>query len=315
MGKKHHLFLAVFTIILSFLLFYSKAQATYLQAYAVGGSQLATDQNVLDIDYGYVEGGDDYVAHAIDENSSGDYADVISSITGSGVELKVLSYGLGNEHYASGDSLLRDNFTLTTMTGEKNAILDAAMNFNLTGTISDFDTAIDSSSNLHIFMVAKQNGSLVDMKTIDYDINYDAGTNSFTYGNSADWSDLFLIYPSISGSTFSFNTALNLYLDDIQADSEVYIELRLSADAKGAIADFSNTFSTDQSNPFEIMNNPSGNSYLLDTGSDEGYNLFGILDETTIGGNGPPAVPEPSTMILLGTGLLVLTGTRKRYKK
>ena len=311
MITRSRIVLAVISLFVGLLVCSSEAQAlpVYMQATATGGGNLALNAN--DWTDGWAGDYDAEATHPIPVSPYQDQGYAKVSLTGAGVELKSRSYA--PDVYAKSMAILRDNFTLDTKSGTEKAVLNAVLNFELTGTIQVLN-AQDSDATLWADLMARQGGSsgpVLDYKLIRYDVYWD-GLN-YVGSNDTTWSHLFPVYPTITGPgpTYTFNVPLSLNLDAMEADDLIYVNLMISSNATGAIVDFSNTFTTDTHNPFEITSNPSGNSYMLDTGyGDENVKLFGS------GLDGEEVIPEPATILLLSAGLVSMAGIiRRKLKK
>ena len=309
MITRSRIVLAVISLFVGLLVCSSEAQAffVYMQANATGGGNLALNDN--DVTDGWAG---DYDAEATHTSPVSPYQDqgyAKASLTVAGVELKSRSYA--PDVYANSRAQLHDNFTLDTMSGTEGAVL----NFGLTGTIQILN-AQDSDATLWADLMARQGGSsgpVLDYKLIRYDVAWDG--LEYVGSNDTTWNYLFPVNPTITGPTtgptYTFDVPLSLDLDAMEADHLIFVSLSISSNASGAIVDLSNTFQTDTSNPFEITSNPSGNSYMLETGyGDENVKLFGsTLD-------GEEVIPEPGTILLLGAGLVSIAGiTRRKLKQ
>ena len=306
MITRSRIVLAVISLFVCLLVCSSEAQAIYVYMHttATGGGQLALNDN--DWTDGWAGDYDAEATHTSPDSPYQDQGYAKAPLTGAGVELKSRSYA--PDVYARSWAQLQDNFVLDTMSGTDGAVLDAVVNFTLTGTIEVLNPQ-DSEGTIYVDLMARQGGSsgpVLDYKLIRYDVYWD-GSN-YVGANDTSWNYLFPVYPTITGPgpTYTFNVPLSLNLDAMEADDLIFVNLSMSSDASGAIVDFSNTFNTDTDNPFEITSNPSGNSYMLDTGyGDENVKLFGsTLD-------GEEVVPEPATMALLVMGGLVLLRRRR----
>lgn len=301
---------AILTLFLALLVFSSKAQAVYIQAIATGGPSLG--ENTYDVTDGWAG---DYTAEATDYSvaPSLDEGYAKSSLTGTGVELKSRSYA--PDAYANSTARIQDRFTLTTMSGTAGQVLDAVLNFELTGYIEVSNTE-DSTGNLSVNLNARhENQPYLDSKVIRYDVLWDDASNQHVgLNDNEDGENLFQVNPTVDGLTYSFDIPLSLDLTGMSADDPVLLYIQLFTKGQLATVDFSNTLKTDQDVPFVLTSSPPGSSYMLDTDSDyivDGVGLFGSLDGEEVGG----AVPVPGTFLLLLSGIIGIAGIRRRFQR
>jgi hypothetical protein len=262
----------------------SLSQAFFIDTWATGGANLAL--NDRDWTDGWSIDGPmtDFVAEATHNSTVDPYRDqgyARGSLTEAGVELKSRSYA--PDVYANSLALINDQFTVITISGLHEELLDAVLNFELTGTIEVSGTQ-DGRGVLSIDMYARHdNQPYLDSKIIRYEVSRDPITNEYVGFNDNDnWDNLFQVYPSITGGglNYNFDIPLNLDLSNLTADEPVLLSIRIGTSGKFATADFSSTLQTNQDIPFVLTSSPSGYSYLLDTDFIEVENvgLFGNLD-------------------------------------
>lgn len=291
------------------------SQAVWIDAYATGGANLS--HNVYDVTDGY-EG--DYVAEATCNSPVAPYLDqgyAKTSLTSTGVELKSRSYA--PDLYANSNAYIADQVTVTTVSGTPNAVLDAVLNFRLTGFIEILNPQDHGYGVLSVSMYARQGdfSPYLDSKHIRYNVSWNDISSQYDgFNDNANWDDLFQVDPEVTGPTYTFDIPLSLDLDGIVADGDpIQLNITLGSNASyGVIADFSNTLKTNQDNPFAITSSPPGSSYRLVTDSNYenfGVGLFGSLDGEVVSGN---PVPLPSTIFLLISGLAGLIGIKSRKK-
>jgi len=345
MMARSRIALVVISLFIGLLVCSSETQALpRLQASATGGPSLGENSGIIWNDYwdpSYWTTGVPYYVEASDgQTGLPDYAVARAAITQTGVELSSYSYapraadpaadfssGLGNHGYATSWSSVVDYFTLDTISGSSGAVLDAALHFNLTGTIQVLPaisqsnlSKTESGGTLSVDLTAKQGGTTLDSITIRWGYWVEDPSYYYKYfaSNDTSYENLYNVFPVVTGSTYNFDVPLGLNLNDMEADEPITLVLQLGSGAKVAIADFSNTLKTDPDNPFEIISNPSGNSYALNSFvAASTVGLFGDLEDwEPLGGgtSGGAPVPEPSTILLFGIGLVGIAGVTRRKK-
>ncbi len=290
------------------------SQAVWMIANATGGTRL--DYNNEETTDGW---NGDYVAEATHNSPVAPYHDqgyAKTSLTSTGIELKSRSYA--PDLYANSHARIIDQFTVTTVSGISNAVYDAVLNFRLTGFIEILTPQNHGEGSFSVDMYARRGSfnPLLDSKEIRYIVSWNNTQYQGFNNNDNDNNDLFQVYPTVAGLTYTFDIPLSLNLNEIKADGDpVMLELRLWSHAmNGVIVDFSNTLKTDHDNPFVITSSLPGSSCRLVTDSDYenfGVSLFGSLDGEIVSGN---PVPLPSTIFLLISGLAGLIGINSRKK-
>lgn len=296
------------------------ARAVYIQAYSLAGYALQTYPEQHDWTDGW---NNDYVAEVYYANPGepitepgSDYGYTRASLTAAGVEFKNLAYG--PDTYARSYAKMSDYFTVETISGSSQSLLDAVMSFELTGSIKVFN-AMDSEGDFTVSMRAFQDdgsafGTVLDIKDIDYTVARNVA-GQYAGTNADDLTYPYAVFPDSIISTslgmeYYFDAPLSLDLDDMLTDIPVRLELSLYVSGTNAVVDFSNTFASSQENPFVITSSQPGSSYRLETdyGTIDGVSLFGSLDGSIVTGDPPGGtpIPEPSTVLLLGSGLVGL---------
>lgn len=304
--------LVVLSMLFGLVIYSSEAQAYFAEAVATGGAQLALNT------YDWTDGwAGDYEALATNTTTVAPYRDygyAKSTLNGAGVELRSKSYA--PDVYANSTARLSDYFRLSTISGSQGAVLNAVMNFELTGSITMHGDQ-NSGASFGVDLSARQGDftPYLDIKQIRYKVYWDSLTGQYVGTNeNDDWDNLFQVNPTKIGNTYNFTIPLSLDLNDMLADELTFLKLSINTRANdSATADFSNTLKTNQDNPFVLTSISSGSSYQLatDYGEVDGVSLFGNLDGEIL-----TPVPVPPTIILLGTGMLGLAmASRKRFGK
>ena len=319
MARSRIVFVVIYLFV-GLLVCSSKAQAIFLLTKVTGGANLGLYSK--DWTDGWAG---DYEAEATHNSPVSPHHDqgyAKASLTEAGVELKSRSYA--PDVHAHGFAKILDTFTVETMTGTAGTDVNAVLNFVLTGNIEVLN-AQDSKGHVWVNLAAWTSGHVFSRDLqVYYDVSWDSSSNQYIGYNhneyNEDWDDLFQVNPTVTGSTYNFDVPLSLNLEGLPADEMTYVQVWISTFAGGAITDFSNTLKTDPDNPFVITSSPPGSTYILETDYSEvdGVGLFGNLDGEIVGGSGTgdTPIPEPATILLLGTGLVGIAGiTRRKLKK
>ncbi len=218
MITRSRIVLAVISLFVCLLVCSSEAQAiyVYMRAKATGGGNLALNAN--DSTDGWAGDYDAEATHTSPDSPYQDQGYAKVSLTGAGVELKSKSYA--PDVYANSAAQFHHHFRLDTTSGTDGAVLNAVLNFTLTGTIQVLN-AQDSEGTIWVKLMARQGGTsgpFLDYKLIRYDVYWDG--LGYVGSNDTTSDDLFPVYPTITGPgpTYTFNVPLSLNLEAMEAD-------------------------------------------------------------------------------------------------